>query len=178
MRQALQFPVDYPVWGNGELGITFEALAVPPRHELVSSVFGWVFYGDEILLVKHSDRGWELPGGPRRPGETFRETLARRVWEAGGVLLASARTIGATRITNCSPCDTQSQSAHSARLTAYCIAHVRELLPFSEEFEGEDRMLIEPALVSKYVKDWSPLMDEMLQFAMAARTPSQIETWV
>ena len=43
VRQALQFPIEYPDWGNGQLEITFEPLAIPPRHDLVSSVFGWVF---------------------------------------------------------------------------------------------------------------------------------------
>ncbi len=178
MRQALQFPVEYPAWGNGELEITFEALAIPPRHDLVSAVIGWVFHGNELLLTRHRERGWDLPGGHRKPGETFRETLAREVWEEVGALLASGRLIGATRITNHGPHDLQSPYAYPVSYMASLVADVREPVPFSTEFEAEDRMLIEPALISKHLKHWSPLMDEMLQFAQAVRIPSQVDVLV
>ena len=175
MRQALRFPVEYRAWGDGELEVTFEALAIPPRHELVSSVFGWVFHGDELLLVRQWERGWNLPGGPRQPGETFRQTLARAAWKEAGALLESTRLIGAVRSTNRGPDNRQSPGAGSVSYTVCCLAEVRELLPFSAEFEADDRILIEPRLISKYVQHWSPLMDEMLEFARAVRVSSPVE---
>src|SRR5919199_5426584 len=95
MRQALRFPVEYRAGGDGELEVTFEALAIPPRHELVSSVIGWVFQGEELLLVRQRERGWNLPGGPRQPGEAFRQTLARAAWKEAGAALGRTRPIGA-----------------------------------------------------------------------------------
>ena len=175
MRQALQFPIEYPDWGNGQLEVTFEPLAIPPRHDLVSSVFGWVFQGNEMLLIQHRQRGWDLPGGHRKSGETFRRTLAREVWEEGGVLLDTARFIGAVRITNHGAPDPRSPYAYPVSYMACFIAEVRELCPFTAEFEAEDRMLIEPELVPRTVKHWSPLMDQMLAFARAVRAPSRVE---
>src|ERR687885_2959804 len=94
MRQALRFPVEYRAGGDGELEVTFEALAIPPRHELVSSVIGWVFQGEELLLVRQRERGWNLPGGPRQPGEAFRQTLARAAWKEAGGLVVEKDQIG------------------------------------------------------------------------------------
>lgn len=172
MRQALQFPIENPDWGNGQLEVTFEPLAIPPRHDLVSSVFGWVFQGNEMLLIRRREHGWELPGGCRKPGETFRGTLDRAVWEAGGVRLDMARFIGAMRVTNHGPHDPY---AYPVSYRPCFITEVREMLPFTAEIEAADRMLIEPELVPRMVRNWSPLMDQMLAFARAVRSPSRVE---
>ncbi len=115
---------------------------------------------------------WEAPGGPRRPGETFRETLERIAWEQAGVLLSQARLLGGLRRISRSS-DSSIRGGNHVDYSVWFLAESRDLLPFSDEFEAEDRLLIEPGLVPSLIKPWSPLMDDMLGYVQAARTMSR-----
>ena len=172
MRQLVEFPVEDETFAWGRSEVTFETLAIPPRPDLVTSVFGWVFHGEELLLIRRGHGSWELPGARRRRGETFRETLERAVWEDAGALLSDARLLGGVR-TLCFKDTTGSSGPTSPLRYHLCfVATVRELLPFSREFNADDRMLIEPGLVPTLVKPWSALKDEILAYMQAVRVPS------
>ena len=172
MRPTLKFPVEKPAWGDERLELTFETIAVPPRPEIVSLVFGWVFHGNEVLLVRPKGAGWQLPDGRRQRGETFRETWDRTTWEQAGALLTSARMIGALRVTDGEPSEQPDTAAGPVEYRVCFLAEAREIVPFCDAFEAEDRMLIEPELLPRVVEQWSPLMDEMLAYALAVRTPA------
>ena len=172
MRRPLRFPVAEVSQANSRLALTFETLAVPPRHELVSSVHGWIFHGDELLLIRPQGQGWTAPGGERRAGETFRETLARTAWETAGALLSAVRMIGAVKVAEQdAPAATLLPHENAPDYQVWFLAEARELLPFSAHFEAHDRMLIDPTLAPRIVAQWNPLMDAMLAYAQAVRAP-------
>ncbi len=169
MRRLLEFPVDYPAWGDGEVSQTFVPLAIPPRHDLVSTVCAWIFHGDELVLVRQDDGSSNLPRGERRPGETFHEALERIAQESAGVTLRQVRLVGAIEITDSRPVD----MAMSKGILSYVPFFVAEVdTPIGDQ--AEQSILIEPGLAQAHVPDWNQLMDEMLAYALAVRSPSYV----
>src|SRR2546421_620111 len=60
---------------------------------------GRLFFDDDrVLLAKHVDRGWTIPGGRLEPGETALDCLIREAREEAGVEIADARIVAHNRI--------------------------------------------------------------------------------
>lgn len=53
--------------------VNFEAVAVLPAKELVSSCFVFALYEDDKVIMTKPKRGWGLPGGHREGNETAEE---------------------------------------------------------------------------------------------------------
>ncbi len=49
---------------------------------------------NEVLLIKHPQRGWEFPGGMVEPGETLQEALKREIFEETGINIEITGFIG------------------------------------------------------------------------------------
>ncbi len=174
MGRAVEFPMEQSGDGASWAETRFEALAVPPRHELVATVSGWIFHNGELVLVRQRAMGWQVPGGVRRQGETFRETLERVAWEQAGVLLSDARILGWLRRVNHYSSNVSISTTTPGEYSLWFLAEARDLAPFSDEFEADDRMVIEPGLIRSIIKPWTPLRNEMLVYAQAARLVSQV----
>jgi ADP-ribose pyrophosphatase YjhB (NUDIX family) len=65
----------------------------PPKHILAAYVL-ILNYDAEILLVKHPQRGWELPGGQVKENESIRLAAIREVKEDTGVLIKLVKYCG------------------------------------------------------------------------------------
>lgn len=61
-----------------------------PRHILVASCL-IRNEANQVLLVKHYKRGWELPQGRIENGEALLDALQREVMEETGLAIANAR---------------------------------------------------------------------------------------
>lgn len=77
--------------------------ALPNQHILLSKeclmeeancVLIFAFYQGQLVLVRHKDRGWELPGGTREEGESVIQTVMREMYEEAGGELDSIERIG------------------------------------------------------------------------------------
>ena len=77
-------------------GATLSILSpdIPCPDALTPSVFAVCFCDDQILLVRHNRRGWDIPGGHRETGEPFETTLHREVGENALLRIAHHRVIG------------------------------------------------------------------------------------
>lgn len=65
----------------------------PPVHTV--GVKGLVFNDkDEILLILHPRRGWEMPGGKVELGESLPGALVREVQEESGVVVKVEKLVG------------------------------------------------------------------------------------
>jgi 8-oxo-dGTP diphosphatase len=62
--------------------------------EEANCVLIFAFYQGKLVLVRHNSRGWELPGGTRKEGETIIQTALREMYEETGGEIASIESIG------------------------------------------------------------------------------------
>jgi len=72
---------------------------MPPK-ELCTAVFCIPFQENQILLVQHQNRNWEMPGGhveDDEKGDILR-TLQREVLEEGGVSIIQPQMIGYRKV--------------------------------------------------------------------------------
>ena len=69
-----------------------------PPEDHVSASHCIAFDGDRVVLVKHVDREWTIPGGRLEPGETPLACLVREAAEEAGLVLADPRVVAHNRI--------------------------------------------------------------------------------
>lgn len=75
----------YVQWGDGKVKLTWVADKQLPQQNLITSVHGFCFYKEKLLLVDLHHRGWDFPGGHIEPDEMPAQCLQREAMEEGYV---------------------------------------------------------------------------------------------
>lgn len=70
-----------------------------PSLELVTAVFGLIFSGECFLMTKLKARGWDIPGGHVKPGETPEATVRREIYEETAVRVINLRLFAHEKFT-------------------------------------------------------------------------------
>jgi len=73
----------YVNWGESRVKLTWEKNSVLPPYDLITSVHGFCFREDQLLLIDLIDRRWDFPGGHIEPEETPEECFKREALEEG-----------------------------------------------------------------------------------------------
>jgi len=88
-------PEKYPdlfcevLWNWGPIRAEFERLDAEPPLALIANINLVPRVGDDWVLLRHPNGGWDLPGGTLEPCETYVETLQRELLEEAGAELHS-----------------------------------------------------------------------------------------
>ena len=150
-----EFYVGRPSWAQGGTYTLHDWNGVAPEPPMLSGVWMIARKGDEILLVRHRHRGWEVPGGHLDPGESWDQCLARELREEGSATVLRARpfALGRCRINGAKPEGYKYSYPDSYMM--FCEVEIDQLLPFGGEMETEDRALVskDEALVILRKKD-------------------------
>ena len=62
--------------------------------EYFDAVVAVLFSAGKFVMVRHSKRGWEFPGGRRQDKETYKETVVREIFEEAGARVEDFRLLG------------------------------------------------------------------------------------
>ena len=136
-----------------------------PAIELVTAVLTLCFSGNRLLMIKHDERGWDIPGGHIEPGETLEETLRREVLEEAGATLSELKCFAhfKTHLNGAKPLAYQYPYP-----TAYMVCYLSKLgslTEFKGEFETSDRILLSPKEAQSI--DWIKNNHELYETALA-----------
>lgn len=69
-----------------------------PQEAAVSAAHCLAFAGDRMVLAKHVDREWTIPGGHVEAGETVEEAMRREALEEAGAVVGRATLFAVERI--------------------------------------------------------------------------------
>ena len=122
-----------------------------PPIELVTSVCTLCFSGNKLLMIKHDERGWDIPGGHIEPGESLEEALRREVLEEAGATLSECKCFAHFKFQLNGPKPPDFKYPYPAGYIVLYLSKLRSLNEFKGEFETSDRALMTPKEAKKTI---------------------------
>lgn len=158
--------VSYVKWGEATVKLTWEGSKSLPDQRLITSVHGFCFYEDQLLLVELTHRGWDFPGGHIEGEETAEECFQREAMEEGYVS-GSCELIGFIMVDHTeNPVWNEKGKYPEIGYQVFYRMDIEKLHPFEAEHESARRLLVPIHEVTDYYHDWNELYQEILGAAV------------
>ncbi|MEF2248174.1 NUDIX hydrolase [Paenibacillus sp. IITD108] len=152
-------------WGQSRVALTWEQTINLPPAQLITSVHGFCFYEEKLLLVNLHARGWDFPGGHIELGETPAQCMRREALEEAYVE-GDCQLLGAICVDhNDNPNWTEQSPYPKVGYQVFYRMNVTTLRPYLAEYEAGERIFIEPAEISQFYKNWHSVYQEILDYA-------------
>lgn len=113
-------------------------------NEKYTQVSGYIFNDNNQLLIVKNHKTWTIPGGHPEVAETKEETLKREIMEESCISLKNIKYLGAVEVIE------DGEVYYQLRFTAI----TKEILPFKEEWEINERKFVDLNELNKYIT-WS-----------------------
>jgi 8-oxo-dGTP diphosphatase len=155
----------YVQWGKSKVKLTWKFNKQLPPRELITSVHGFCFKDDKLLLVYLNHRGWDFPGGHIEYEETPEECIKREAYEEGYVT-GNCLLLGHIIVDHNENSNWNEQS-HYPKMgyQVFYRMNIDQLHVFKAKYESANRILINPAEITKYHHDWNEMYQDILDFA-------------
>lgn len=152
-------------WGEAKVKLTWEQDKQLPQRELITSVHGFCFKDDKLLLVNLNHRGWDFPGGHIEYEETPEECLKREAYEEGYVT-GNSILLGHIIVDHTENLNWDESSPYpKVGYQVFYRMDIDQLYHFKAKYESGERMLINPNEVKEYYHEWNKLYQEILNYA-------------
>jgi len=139
--------VAYVNWG-GKVKLTWFSSPVLPERELITSVHGFCFHNDQVMMVDLNDRGLDFPGGHIEIGETPEECIKRETMEEGNVE-GKCIFLGYIEVNHEENLNWNDKSPYPlVGYQAFYRMDIEKLHSFEAEYESSRRIFIDPEKVS------------------------------
>jgi 8-oxo-dGTP pyrophosphatase MutT (NUDIX family) len=162
--------ISYVKWGEATVKLTWEATKSLPDSRLITSVHGFCFYQDQLLLVDLNHRGWDFPGGHIEKKETAEECFQREAMEEGYVS-GSCRLLGSIIVDHTeNPVWDENGKYPKIGYQVFYRMDIETVHPFQAEYESTQRIFIPINEVDAYYPKWSGLYQEILLEAADLKT--------
>lgn len=156
----------YVNWGVSKVKLTWEKDRLLPQQNLITSVHGFCFLNDKLLLVELKDRGWDFPGGHIEPGETPENCFKREALEEGYVE-GECTLLGYIIVDHSeNPSWTESGPYPKIGYQLFYKMDISKLLTYEGKYESTNRIFINPNDVASYYHEWNILYQEILDCAL------------
>lgn len=152
----------YVNWDEAKVKLTWRPdLKLPPRN-LISSVHGFCFLDDQLLLVNLNHRGWDFPGGHMEIGETAENCFKREAMEEGYV--AGVCELLGHIIVDHSENSLWSEECKYPKVgyQVFYRMDINQVYDFEAKFESAERIFINTDEIRDYYHDWHELYKEIL----------------
>lgn len=156
----------YVNWGQSKVKLTWEKTNLLPPYHLITSVHGFCFHGDQLLLVDVNQRGWDFPGGHIESGERPEDCFKREALEEGYVE-GECELLGHIIVDHHeNPLWTESSPYPKIGYQLFYKMSITNLLPFEGKFESAQRMFVNPNDIASYYHKWNILYKEIVDCAI------------
>lgn len=163
--RGLTLTTTYVKWGQSRIKLTWEKNSILPQNHIITSVHGFCFQDDQLLLV-FNHRGWDFPGGHMETGETPEKCFKREALEEGYVE-GDCIVLGYIIVDHSeNPLWTANSPYPKIGFQVFYKMNITKLLPFEGEYESAQRMFISPNDVSSTYHEWNSLYQEILNCAL------------
>lgn len=153
-------------WGEAKVKLTWKIDKKLPPRELITSVHGFCFKDNKLLLVKLNHRGWDFLGGHIEE-ETPEECIEREAYEEGYVtgsfLLLGHITVDHNENSNWN----ENSPYPKVGYQVFYRMDIDKLHDFKAKYESSERILINPSEAKEYYHEWNELYQEILEFALS-----------
>ncbi len=155
----------YVNWGEAKVKLTWRPVKKIPPRELITSVHGFCFKDDKLLLVNLNHRGWDFPGGHIEDEETPEECLKREAYEEGYVT-GSCSLLGHIIVDHSENPEWNENSPYpKVGYQVFYRMDIDQFHDFKAKYESAERILINPSDVMETYHDWNELYQEILDYA-------------
>lgn len=152
----------YVKWGEATVKLTWESTKTLPDYRLITSVHGFCFYNDQLLLVDLHHRGWDFPGGHIEENETTEDCFQREAMEEGYVS-GNIQLLGYIVVDHTeNPVWDEAGKYPEVGYQVFYRMDIEKLHPFEAEHESAQRKFIPINEVSDYYHAWNELYQEIL----------------
>jgi 8-oxo-dGTP diphosphatase len=155
----------YVNWNDARVKLSWqESDQLPPR-DLISSVHGFCFLDNKVLLVNLNHRGWDMTGGHIEAGETAEECFKRETMEEAYVA-GKCRLLGSIIVDHNENSKWNDKSPYpKVGFQVFYRMDITEIYDFEARYESSDRIFVDLYQVSEYYHDWHELNDHILNYA-------------
>lgn len=158
------------IWGKHKVNLQWRNAqdTIESMSELsISSVHAVPIFENQVVLVRHPQRGWEIPGGHVDPGESPEQALARELVEEAAVS-GTSYVIGSIRVDNTVDPAFISGKYPPVGHQLFYVTLVETLDDFRADYETSERLLVPLAEVfPAYQERWSILVSHAVTTALA-----------
>ncbi|MBM7363823.1 8-oxo-dGTP pyrophosphatase MutT (NUDIX family) [Priestia taiwanensis] len=155
----------YVHWGEASVKLTWIHHQELPPSQLITSVHGFCFKDDKIMLVNLHERGWDFPGGHIE--EESAEACFKREALEEGYVEGVCELLGHIIVDHSENTVWNENSPYpKVGYQVFYRMDIDTIHSFDGQFESKDRVFIHPDEVSVYYHKWNDLYEGILCAAL------------